>query len=304
MKKRNRRRTQQTKSATGIENQAKGEADIRQTSFLGRFACGKWRFTIEEPSDLWSLPKDRLIKVLRTTARLILDHVDHEERLTNRHITIGWGNTPCTPFSSSAWKIILAPNGDACGWAQIVFQFGHELCHALCRGQTQECLDDICLQYCSSGAIWFEEMLCETASLFVLAKWPDNIKVHADCPQEQLQKPDKQIFVDFLYAQPRLGAELPQEWYQKNRGNLEEMGKLIQDKNASADKKDRLRQAIRMLALCSLLPLFSNKPTLWNDLSAINEWWRQEHDTGSIASILQMMPDSSFKKEIAAIFLS
>ena len=42
-------------------------------------------------------------------------------------------------------------------WAQYAYQFSHELCHVLCK-----CEDD------HRGNLWFEETLCETASMYCM----------------------------------------------------------------------------------------------------------------------------------------
>ncbi len=44
-------------------------------------------------------------------------------------------------------------------WAQYAYQFSHEICHVLCGYENDH-----------QGNLWFEETLCETASLYCLRR--------------------------------------------------------------------------------------------------------------------------------------
>src|SRR5439155_16401228 len=50
-------------------------------------------------------------------------------------------------------------------WAQFSFQFGHEVCHILCGNVEFE-----------NPNLWFEETLCEAASLHVLGRMAESWK--------------------------------------------------------------------------------------------------------------------------------
>src|SRR5450759_2591810 len=65
---------------------------------------------------------------------------------------------PVTHFERGpSGEIRVELNVEGPYWAQFAFQFGHEMCHVLCEYG----------DYPNPNK-WFEETLCETASLFVL----------------------------------------------------------------------------------------------------------------------------------------
>lgn len=84
-------------------------------------------------------------------------------------------------------------------WSQYAYQFGHEFCHILCRYRPND-----------GKNLWFEEALCETASLFVMrgmvrdwkkeppyrhwADYRDSLREYAD---DVIRKRDK---VQQIYA--------------------------------------------------------------------------------------------------------
>ena len=54
-------------------------------------------------------------------------------------------------------EIVLKLDTSNTFWSQYAYQFGHEFCHILCRYRPSD-----------GQNLWFEETLCETASLYVL----------------------------------------------------------------------------------------------------------------------------------------
>ena len=56
-------------------------------------------------------------------------------------------------------------------WCQYAFQFAHELCHIICGYKKGD-----------RSNLWFEETLCETASLFVLRKMTKEWKIDPSFP--------------------------------------------------------------------------------------------------------------------------
>lgn len=65
---------------------------------------------------------------------------------------------PITLFERNGrGEIVMRLDTGGLYWCQYAYQFAHELCHVLC-GFDRDC----------PGNKWFEETLCETASLFVL----------------------------------------------------------------------------------------------------------------------------------------
>ena len=123
-------------------------------------------------------------------------------------------------------------------WAQYAFQFSHEIGHILCGFREGD-----------QSNHWFEEMLCETASLFALRKLSEEWKTNPPYPNWK-------SFADAFdeYAQERMdrqpwpkGLSLA-DWYAKEKDLL------------SKDAKMRDRN---LMAAVRILPLFEKNPDGW-----------------------------------------
>jgi len=132
-------------------------------------------------------------------------------------------------------------------WSQYSFQFAHEICHAACRDRPGRN---------PAGHLWFEEALCETASLFVLRRM-------ADAWDRDPPYPNWADYAPRLreYAERRLG-ESPRPpgmtlaaWYERHRDELE---------SQPTDRANALAVA------AGLLPLFENRPDRWAAIHWLN----------------------------------
>jgi hypothetical protein len=140
-------------------------------------------------------------------------------------------------------------------WAQFSFQFAHELCHILCGYR----------ETVSESNKWFEESLCETASLFVLRRMAQTWKT--DAPYKNWRG-----YAPHLgeYAAARIKASpLPEgktlaEW---RRDNAEAMEK---------DPTDRPRNNI---VAVRLLPLFEAEPQHWAAVRHLNDFTPERKET-------------------------
>jgi hypothetical protein len=130
-------------------------------------------------------------------------------------------------------------------WAQMTYQFSHELGHILCDYKDNP-----------NPSKWFEEALCETASLFVLRRsaetWKtrppySNWKDYADALRKYA---DERIEKARLPAGKTLAA-----WHRENAEAL--------SKNAT----DRPRNTT---AATEILPLFEKAPERWESVGALN----------------------------------
>ena len=139
-------------------------------------------------------------------------------------------------------------------WAQYAFQFSHEFCHILCN-------------YREGGRSnkWFEESLCELASLFVLRRMSETWKV--DPPY-----PNWRGFSSALsdYAKNRLDEfPLPEgttlaAWYREQAEEL---------------RKDPCQRPKNRVVAGVLLPLFEQHPEHWQAIEYLNVGPPSESDT-------------------------
>lgn len=99
-------------------------------------------------------------------------------------------------------------------WSQFSYQFGHEMCHILCNYRDG-----------NKANLWFEESLCETASLFVLRQmaqtWKTkppyaNWKSYAEKLQEYAENRLKET--------EKLGDSTFAQWHQRNEPDLHKTG--------------------------------------------------------------------------------
>lgn len=130
-------------------------------------------------------------------------------------------------------------------WAQYAFQFGHELCHILCRFDRDD-----------TGNRWFEEALCETASLFVLRRMADTWERSPPYPN---WRPYARALRDYaakrLAASPRPETMPLADWYRRHRDELAER---------PTDRDNGLAIA------SALLPLFEERPDRWAAIHWLN----------------------------------
>ena len=132
--------------------------------------------------------------------------------------------------------VLLNTNGRY--WCQYAFQFAHEIGHILC-GYHQE----------NKRHLWYEEAVCEVASLFALRKMTKAWSEYPPYPHLITYAPEFQ-----KYADKRLGVDdttdtfnFP-EWYLKNRNALEQEPTNF-DRN--------------LIVASQLLPIFEKNPMLW-----------------------------------------
>ncbi|HDS1212533.1 hypothetical protein ACRTDL_21495 [Shewanella algae] len=140
-------------------------------------------------------------------------------------------------------------------WAQHSYQFAHEYCH-------------IRTNY-MSGSVktkWFEETICELASLFTLRRMSEVWQVSP--PYENwrdysaaLSKYADNRIGDDKYKMPN-GVEF-QDWFRANLNHLE---------------NDRYIREINTTIAIKLLPMFEEYPKLWLAMSYFNKWVASDAD--------------------------
>jgi beta-glucosidase len=131
-------------------------------------------------------------------------------------------------------------------WAQHAYQFAHEFTHILANYDEHE-----------QGNKWFEESICETASLFALRRMSETWKTNPPYPNWKDYSPALK-----KYADDRIhGGQLPPgktlaQWYREN--------------DALLRKDPGLRDKNTIVAV-ALLPLFEKQPESWETITWLND---------------------------------
>jgi hypothetical protein len=155
-------------------------------------------------------------------------------------------DSPITLFKRGpAGELRVKLNVEDRRWAQFAFQFGHEMGHIVCGFE----------EYPNPNT-WFEETLCEAASLFVLGRMSESWKTAPPYPNwkgyaESLKK----------YRDERMEkAKLPEgtglaAWFRGREASL---------------RKDGTQRDLNLAMAAALLPLFEEAPERWAAVATLN----------------------------------
>jgi len=130
-------------------------------------------------------------------------------------------------------------------WAQFAFQFGHEMGHILCGYADYP-----------NPNLWFEETLCETASLFVLGRMAEAWKTRAPYPNWKDYSAALRKYRDERVDKEKLpeGTTLA-DWFRANEAAL---------------RKEPTQRALNLKMAAALLPLFEEAPEHWEAVAGLN----------------------------------
>lgn len=131
-------------------------------------------------------------------------------------------------------------------WSQYAFQFSHEFCHILCHYKEAD-----------KTNLWFEETLCECASLFTLRAMSRSWEQNPPYPNWKNYRHSLYNYAQDRINAHKLGRGLSlKTWYAKHADHL---------KNHATDRPKNTTMAIE------LLPLFEKNPEAWAAVSFINK---------------------------------
>lgn len=184
-----------------------------------------------------------VVAVLESAGAQLLRHVPAAGRPT---IAVAARGGPIALFDRTPeghFQVRLDTGGNH--WAQYGFQFGHELCHVLCRSDRT-----------ARTHLWFEEALCETASLFVLRAMAEQWEREPPYPNWRDFAPHLRDYAAKRLAQSPRPPELSlADWYARHRDALRER---------PTDRDNGLAIA------AALLPLFEEAPDCWAAIHWLN----------------------------------
>lgn len=140
-------------------------------------------------------------------------------------------------------------------WFQYVFQFAHELCHVLSNFDHKETIGD---EKVDENNQWFEESLCETASLFTLRRLAVVWEVNP--PTRNWSGYGNMFSAYAIRLMSESHRHLPagqsfRDWYVENKSSLND-NPYLREKNE--------------LVAAKLLPLFEAHPELWRSIPYLN----------------------------------
>lgn len=165
-------------------------------------------------------------------------------------------------------------------WAQLAFQFSHELCHVMCNYR------DVVNQQ-----LWFEETLCEVASLFALRQMGEAWKTNAPYSNWTSYS----VALDD-YAAQRLNVQ------DSDTATLEEVYRdNLSQLQATATNRD-----VNNKLASKLLPIFEKHPSAWEAVRYLNRGPAKENLTfeGYLRGWHRRVPETQKQavEEIAAGF--
>ena len=166
------------------------------------------------------------------------------------------GDYPQTDFTHD-WRgrIRIGLNSSDGHWAQMAFQFGHEFCHTLAQHSDTARRGWHPVRHAN---LWFEESLCETASLFVLRRlavtwtqqppheiWRGYAPAMAAYAADRLAKPEHQLPIGTTFL----------AWFRQNEPGLR-ANAMMREKNVIVARQ--------------MLPLFEADPAGWATACYLN----------------------------------
>ncbi|MCX7047856.1 MAG: hypothetical protein NTX50_20515 [Candidatus Sumerlaeota bacterium] len=157
-------------------------------------------------------------------------------------------------------EIVMRLDTEKTSWCQYSYQFAHEFCHVLCGYKDGY-----------QGNKWFEETLCETASMFAMRKMAKSWKKAAPYPNWKDYRDSLREYVDDIirkreYAYEIYAKGLP-EFYRAHKAALE--------------KEPGSRDLNGAMALV-FLQLFEEQPEQWEAVRWLNSAPASEGDTFAV----------------------
>lgn len=159
-----------------------------------------------------------------------------------------WDQDPRTLYDKRPYEIRLTARDRY--WSRYVHQFSHELCHVMIGFD----------RYREHRHKWFEETLCEMASLFVLYRLALLWEEHP--PPDIIGARDfasnHSTYADHIQARcpPVRKRQLP-EWLAMSLERME---------------ADPCMRELNGVVAVSLLSRFREEPSLWRDCGSLNQW--------------------------------
>lgn len=161
---------------------------------------------------------------------------------------VGWRRNPQLFHDLRPYEIRLSARDTY--WCQYVYQFSRELCHVMTNF-------DRCKEHRHK---WFEESLCELASLFVLHRLAEVWRTH---PPSGIAGAS-----DFALNHGAYAREIAAKYFRAE-------GKALPEwlaGNIEALEANPLERDLTGVVAVALLDRFRRDPALWRDCGTLNRW--------------------------------
>ena len=191
--------------------------------------------------------------VLKSAFDVLLDAF---EKLPDAPIRVArWSQDPRVFYDYRPYEIRISARDTY--WCQYVYQFSHELCHVMTNFDSHK----------EHKHKWFEESLCELASLFVLHRLATVWKERP--PAEIIDAVEfaphfRTYACDTAAKYPRICSGDSQKWLSENIDSLE-----------AYPYERKLNGTIAVL----LLDRFLEDPSLWRDCGWLDHWDPSANET-------------------------
>ncbi len=193
--------------------------------------------------DGWQAERSTVQKVLESTAGELWRYFP-ERKLAP--IIVHPQGGPITLFRRGPkGEIYVWLNTGSTYWAQYAYQFSHEFGHVLCNCDADD-----------HGNDWFEEAICEMASIFTLRRMGETWKTSPPFEHWKNFAPHLTSYAENLVQPSGLpeGTTLA-SWYAEHAEELRE----------SATRRD-----LNRIVAVALLPLFEQTPEHWQSVTYLN----------------------------------
>lgn len=252
---------------------------IRMAAILGCFAAtalGGSPLTIHLERD-WQAPRADVLKVLHSAADPLWRELPDRDLSPIKVYSTGGPIVLYARDDDGSYVVKLDTSGTY--WAQQAYQFSHEFCH-------------IVSGYKEGGVQnkWFEETLCELASIYSLRRMATEWEIDPPYPNWKSYGEKLRLYAQNIIDETKVPADLA-GWWVENCEVLRERG------------DDRMRN--RVVAV-RLLPVFEKSPELWSAIRYVNRG--DQRDSQDFAGFLQNWYDQAPRRfgpniaEIAGIF--
>ena len=202
----------------------------------------------------WGGTSLRTVRAVLESAFAVL--LDAFEKLPDAPVRVArWSQAPRVFYDYRPYQIRISARDTY--WCQYVYQFSHELCHVMTNFDRHK----------EHKHKWFEESLCELASLFVLHRLATVWKEHppAEIAGAVEFAPHFRAYAcDTAAKYPRICSGDSQKWLSENIDSLE-----------AYPYERKLNGTIAVL----LLDRFLEDPSLWIDCGWLDHWDPSANET-------------------------